>query len=106
MRRLRQTFKDTRGFESLLSAKELPLVRVVEDRHSCACIFSKNSPENLPPTALGFVGFRSAPTGILILGFIDNQRVEPGLEFVVPRDITQQTRHHLTEVKITLCRAG
>ena len=106
MRRLRQSFKYTHSIESLLSAKELPLVHIIEDSHWCTCIFSKKLPENLPPATLGFGGFRFAPTGILILSFIDDQRIKSWLKLVTTRDITHQTRNHFPEVEVTLCRAG
>jgi hypothetical protein len=103
---LRQTFENTRDVESLLSSKELSLARVIKNSHGGACLFSKKSPVNFPPTGRRFVGFRFAPTRILILGFIDDQRIESGLELVVSRDLTHQARNHFSEVVVALFETG
>jgi hypothetical protein len=87
-------------------AKELPLVRVVEDSHSCTRIFSKKLPVNLPPAAFGFVGFRSTPTGIVILSFIEHQCIDSWLKLPIACDVAHKTRNDFTEVEFTLGRAS
>jgi hypothetical protein len=106
VRWLRHPFEDTHNFESFLLAKDGSLVPVVEDSHWSIRFFLKEVPVNFSPASVGFFGFRSRPTCIVILRFIHHQGIKSRFKAGIARDLSHQTRNDFAEVKFTFLRGG